>query len=219
MAVSNVSGNSSSGTNASSLNAASAEELSQRFLAMLTAQMRNQDPLNPLDNAELTSQLAQISTVTGVSQLNSTMEWLGYSMGSLQATESASLVGRKVLLSGNALTLAEGKADGGYVLSIPVENAELVVKNADGTEVARKKLKDVEAGTHTFTWDGTDAKGTQLDDGEYTFEVQVGEGTQVGVAPTLSLTQIASVRPSSGATTVVDSRGNIVNLSNVYQIW
>ncbi|MPS30386.1 flagellar hook assembly protein FlgD [Pigmentiphaga sp.] len=219
MAVSNV--NSNTGTNATgnSLAASSAEELSNRFLTMLTAQMRNQDPLNPLDNAELTSQLAQISTVTGISQLNTTMQWLGYSMGSLQATQAASLIGRKVMLSGDGLTLADGKAEGGYVLSIPVESAELVVKDADGVEVARKKLTDVEAGVHTFTWDGKNAKGDTLPDGDYKFEVQVGEGTKVGAAPPLSVTQITSVRPSSGSTTVVDAKGNLVNLSDVYQVW
>ncbi|OVZ58034.1 hypothetical protein CDO44_16845 [Pigmentiphaga sp. NML080357] len=219
MAVSNVNGSTGTNASANSLGAASAEELSNRFLTMLTAQMRNQDPLNPLDNAELTSQLAQISSVTGISQLNTTMQWLGYSMGSLQATQAASLIGRKVMLSGDGLTLAEGKAEGGYVLSIPVESAELVVKNADGVEVARRKLDDVEAGVHAFAWDGKDGKGNTLPDGEYKFEVQVGQGTEVGAAPPLTVSQITSVRPSSGSTTVVDAKGNIVNLSDVYQVW
>ncbi|MDX3904112.1 MAG: flagellar hook assembly protein FlgD [Pigmentiphaga sp.] len=219
MAVSNVNSNTAAGAASIASSAASAEELSNRFLTMLTAQMRNQDPLNPLDNAELTSQLAQISTVTGISQLNTTMQWLGYSMGSLQATQAASLIGRKVMLSGDGLMLAEGKAEGGYVLSIPVENAQLVIKNADGIEVARRKLDDVEAGVHAFTWDGRDADGKTLPDGEYRFEVQVGEGTQVGVAPPLTVSQITSVRPSSGSTTVIDSKGNVVNLSDVYQVW
>ena len=219
MAVSNVNGSTGTNASANSLGAASAEELSNRFLTMLTAQMRNQDPLNPLDNAELTSQLAQISSVTGISQLNTTMQWLGYSMGSLQATQAASLIGRKVMLSGDGLTLAESKAEGGYVLSIPVESAELVVKNADGVEVARRKLDDVEAGVHAFAWDGKDGKGNTLPDGEYKFEVQVGQGTEVGAAPPLTVSQITSVRPSSGSTTVVDAKGNIVNLSDVYQVW
>lgn len=219
MAVSNINSSTGAGGAGSSLAASSAEELSNRFLTMLTAQMRNQDPLNPLDNAELTSQLAQISTVTGISQLNTTMQWLGYSMGSLQSTQSASLIGRKVMLAGDGLALADGKAEGGYVLGVPVESAELVVKNTDGIEVARRKLADVEAGVHTFTWDGKDAKGGALPDGDYRFEVQVGAGTKVGVAPPLAVSQIVSVRPSSGATAVVDAKGNLVNLNDVYQVW
>jgi len=218
MAVSSITG-SNLATSGNSLSATSAEELSNRFLTMLTAQMRNQDPLNPLDNAELTSQLAQISTVSGISQLNTTMQWLGYSLGSLQATQAATLIGRKVMLSGDDLTLADGKAEGGYVLSIPVEKAELVIKNADGVEVARRSLDKVDAGVHRFTWDGKDGKGNTLPDGEYKFEVQVGEGAQVGAAPPLTVSEITSVRPSAGATTVVDAKGNVVNLSDVYQIW
>ncbi|GAA4327748.1 flagellar hook assembly protein FlgD [Pigmentiphaga soli] len=197
----------------------SAQELSDRFLTMLTAQMSNQDPLNPLDNAEITSQLAQISTVTGISQLNSTMQWLGYSMGSLQSTQSASLIGRKVLMTGSDLELADGTATGGYQLDIPVERAEVAVRNADGTEVARFQVAGVDAGTHVFQWDGRMANGDTAPDGSYTFEVDVGQDDDVGVAPSLMVAQIAAVRPYAGGTSVIDEKGNVVNLSDVYQVW
>ncbi len=203
----------------SSLASTTAQDLSERFLTMLTAQMRNQDPLNPLDNAELTSQLAQISTVTGISQLNNTMEWLGYSMASLQSTQATSLIGRQVMLSGDDLTLAEGQAKGGYMLSIPVQSAELVVKNPDGSEVRRIPLSKIEAGTHTFEWDGKDSAGKDMADGQYKFEVQVSDGAQIGVAPPLSISQIASVRPYAGGTAILDAKGNVVNLADVYQVW
>ena len=203
----------------SALAASSAKELSDRFLTMLTAQMRNQDPLNPLDNAELTSQMAQISTVTGISQLNTTMQWLGYNMSALQSTQATSLIGRQVLVSGDVMSLKDSKATGGYTLSLPVENAEVRIYNADKTEVGRIKLGAKEAGTYTFDWDGKSADGAALADGNYTFEVAVSSGTETGVAPTLSTVTIASVRPSSSGTVVLDSKGNSINLSDVYQVW
>jgi flagellar basal-body rod modification protein FlgD len=201
------------------LAAASAEQLSQQFLTMLTAQMQNQDPLNPLDNSELTSQLAQISTVSGISQLNTTMQWLGYSMGSLQATQAMSMIGHSVLVAGDNLTLKDGTASGGYNLPTDVATASVVVKDANGQQVDSFSLKDVNAGVHNFTWDGTDSKGKTLPDGQYTFQVQVSDGTTNGVATALEQAQIASVQPSSGSTTVIDTKGNSTNLSDVYQVW
>jgi flagellar basal-body rod modification protein FlgD len=203
----------------SSLAASSAKELSDRFLTMLTAQMRNQDPLNPLDNAELTSQMAQISTVTGISQLNTTMQWLGYNMSALQSTQATSLIGRQVLVSGDVMSLADSKASGGYTLSLPVESAEVRIYDAQKTEVGRINLGAKAAGTYTFDWDGKSASGSALADGNYTFEVVVGSGTDTGVAPTLSTVTIASVRPSASGTVVVDNKGNAINLSDVYQVW
>lgn len=214
-----VSSVNSAGADASGLAASTAQELSDRFLTMLTAQMRNQDPLNPLDNAELTSQMAQISTVTGVSQLNTTMQWLGYNMSALQSTQATSLIGHQVLVSGDVLSLKDGAATGGYTLSLPVENAELRIYNADKTEVGRVNLGARQAGTYTFDWDGKGSTGAMQADANYTFEVVVGSGTDTGVAPTLSTATITSVRPSASGTVVLDSKGNSIKLSDVYQVW
>lgn len=214
-----VSGVNSSSTSTSSLAASSAQELSDRFLTMLTAQMRNQDPLNPLDNAELTSQMAQISTVTGISQLNSTMQWLGYNMSGLQSTQAAALIGRQVMVPGETMALADAKAKGGYSLAVPVEKAQVVVYDNNKAEVARINLGPKEAGTFTFEWDGKNANGSSMSDGNYSFEVLVSSGEESGKAPTLSTTTIASVQPSANGTRVIDSKGNAISLADVYQVW
>ena len=80
-----------------------ANEASDRFLKLLVTQMQNQDPLNPMDNAQVTSQMAQINTVTGIDKLNTTMASMNSGMAQMQMLQGASLVGRQVLLDGNQL--------------------------------------------------------------------------------------------------------------------
>ena len=91
-------------------------EAQDRFLKLLVTQMRNQDPLNPLDNAQVTTQLAQISTVTGVEKLNSTLQGLSSALMASQSLQSAALIGRDVMASGNVLSLNAGNATGGVDL-------------------------------------------------------------------------------------------------------
>ena len=88
-----------------------------RFLKLLVAQMQNQDPLNPMDNAQVTSQMAQIQTVTGIEQLNTTVEGLSSQFVQLQALQGASLVGRDVIVPGNLLDIDNGTAQGGFELT------------------------------------------------------------------------------------------------------
>ena len=75
---------------------------------MLTTQLKNQDPLNPLDNAQVTSQLAQISTVDGIERLNQTLTSMMDGMLSSETMQAAALVGRSVLVPGQHMTLGEG---------------------------------------------------------------------------------------------------------------
>jgi flagellar basal-body rod modification protein FlgD len=82
------------------------------FLKLLVAQMKNQDPLNPMDNAQVTSQMAQINTVTGINALNTTVQSLSSQFTQMQALQGASLVGHSVILPGNMLTIDPTTATG-----------------------------------------------------------------------------------------------------------
>lgn len=112
MAISDTS--SISGLNAASA-ASSGSNVSQadseqRFLKLLVTQLNNQDPLNPMENAELTSQLAQMSTVSGIERLNTALSGLVNQTGANQVLQAASLIGYNVLSPGNALSTSEPKA-------------------------------------------------------------------------------------------------------------
>src|SRR3982751_1840811 len=107
MAVSSTTSATDATAAASSLTASTsdAKATSERFLKLLVAQMQNQDPLSPMDNAQVTSQMAQINTVSGIEKLNSTVAALSSQFTQLQAIQGVSLVGHDVVVPGNALQI------------------------------------------------------------------------------------------------------------------
>ncbi|MFZ4759111.1 MAG: flagellar hook assembly protein FlgD, partial [Burkholderiaceae bacterium] len=148
--------------------ASSADDTEDRFLKLLVAQMRNQDPLNPLDNAAVTSQLAQINTVRGIENLNKSLQTLVERSGSGTATEAAAMVGRSVLVEGDKLELPEdGSARGGFELAGPATSVKIDVLDRTGAVVDSQTRANVAAGLQTFEWDGKGGSRT-YDPGTYT---------------------------------------------------
>ncbi len=149
--VNNTSGTSSSSS--SGLSSTSATDQSDRFLKLLVTQMQNQDPLNPLDNAQVTSQMAQISTVTGIEQLNTTISGLNSQFLQIQTMQGAALVGHDVAIEGNALRQKAGKGDGGFELASAADSVKVQIQTADGTTLDTIDLGSQAAGKHDFSWD------------------------------------------------------------------
>jgi flagellar basal-body rod modification protein FlgD len=129
----------------------------ERFLKLLVTQMQNQDPLNPMDNAQITSQMAQINTVNGISTLNTTVEGLNKQFVQLQALQGASLVGREVTLAGNRMVMASvgpsaGQGRAGFELSGAADRVKVEVLGPSGRVVDSVDLGAQSAGTHSFGW-------------------------------------------------------------------
>ena len=124
-----------------------------RFLKLLVTQMQNQDPLNPMDNAQVTSQMAQINTVTGIEKLNTTMSGMSTSMASMQMLQGSSLVGHGVLFEGNQLFVnSEGKASAGYDLAAAATSVRVDVLNSSGTVIDSFTQTGKAAGRQGFDW-------------------------------------------------------------------
>jgi len=172
-------------------------EAEDRFMKLLVAQMKNQDPLNPLDNAEITSQLAQLSTVTGIDRLNKTLEAMMGSTQSSQALQAASMIGRSVLAPGSTLALSSGQARFGVEFSAPTESATVTIRDASGRPVRELSLGPSAAGTLLLSWDGTTDAGVPAANGAYAFDVTAKAGGQNVSATALSVGQVTSV--SGGA--------------------
>ena len=126
-----------------------------RFLTLLTAQLKNQDPMNPMDNAEMTSQIAQINTVTGITKLNDTVKGMADQFGSMALLQSSSLVGRDVLTEGNAMTRPDDAASGVFELSAAATNVKVEVVTPGGVVLDTLQLGSLAAGNHGFSWDAT----------------------------------------------------------------
>jgi flagellar basal-body rod modification protein FlgD len=171
-----------------------------RFLTMLVAQLKNQDPLNPLDNAQVTTQMAQISTVEGINKLNATLQAMSLGFTSSQNMQAASLVGRQVMTEGSTLQLAGGVAQGGYQLDGHADGLTLTVKSASGAVVHRVDLGAQEAGIHGFQWDGMTDSGAAAAPGTYTFEISARAGKDPVNATALMIGRVDGVTPASGGT-------------------
>jgi flagellar basal-body rod modification protein FlgD len=142
-------------TAAASATGTSAQETSDRFLKLLVAQLQNQDPMNPMDNAAVTTQMAQIQTVTGVSTLNSSIQSLGNQFGQMQALQSVSLVGRDVTVPGNKVNVADGKATMNFDLSGAADTVKLEVLNGAGDVISTQDLGKLKSGMQSFAWDAS----------------------------------------------------------------
>lgn len=189
--VDSTTSSSSTSSAASSLasGAASSQELSDRFLKLLVAQMQNQDPLNPLDNAEVTSQMAQISTVTGLDNLNSTVSGLNTQFVQLQAMQGAALVGRDVAVEGDDLRVRDGVGDGGIELGAKADSVKVDILDSGGNLVGTVDLGAQEAGRISFTYDVPEA----YQDAALTFKVTATSGTNAVDAMALSYQSIKAV--------------------------
>jgi flagellar basal-body rod modification protein FlgD len=146
-------GSSAAGAAAASLASSSSANTEDRFLKLLVAQLQNQDPLNPMDNAQVTTQMAQIQTVSGIDKLNSTVQGLNAQFAQLQALSGASLVGHDVLVDGNRLAAdADGTGHAGFELASQADHVKLEVLDASGRVIDSADLGAMASGRHSFDW-------------------------------------------------------------------
>ncbi len=163
------------------LAATSATQIQDRFLTLLVTQLKNQDPLSPMDNSQITTQLSQISTVSGIDKLNDTVASLATALATSQSMSSASMIGRQVIAPGATLTLADKRAAGAVELAEAADRVTLTVTGPSGNIVRRLELGPSAAGLQAFSWDGTAEDGAAAKDGSYTYRIEaVREGKAVG---------------------------------------
>jgi flagellar basal-body rod modification protein FlgD len=215
--------NPTSGASASSATSASSSSTTgvggltmNDFLTLMTAQLQNQDPLNPTDSNQFLSQLSELSTVEGISQLNTSMTTLSNSMLSSQALTSASLVGQGVLAPASSAYYSSGtNMTGAVQVPTGASNVVLSITNSGGALVDQIAVP-ASSGLQTFSWDGTASNGTVQPSGTYAVSAaaQVGGTSQAattlingtvtsvtlgaaGASPTLNTTQLGPVALSS----------------------
>lgn len=178
--------------------AASAADAAQdRFMTLLVTQMRNQDPLNPMDNAQMTSQLAQLSTVTGIDKLNTTMQSLISNVQSSQTFQATGMIGRNVMVPGNSLWLSENVSQFGVDLPTDVDQLTVSIKDAAGNLVKEVNLGPQKAGILPLSWNGYSDTGNNSSDGKYTFAVSAKSAGQPATATTLSNDLVVGINNGS----------------------
>ncbi|ARO88025.1 flagellar biosynthesis protein FlgD [Nitrosospira lacus] len=196
-----------------------AEDPQDRFLKLLVTQMKNQDPLNPLDNAQVTTQLAQISTVNGIEKLNATLQGMASGITAGQSLQAAGMIGHNVLVPGSALQLAGGSGVFGVDLPQPADNVKVTIHDSTGQAVRVMDLGAQVAGPLTLQWDGMSDNGTPAADGSYTMSVSAQRGDQKVDAQTLAFGIVQGVsQGNQGVQLNVGGLGTAA-LSDVKQIF
>jgi flagellar basal-body rod modification protein FlgD len=212
-------GSASSQTSATSATKKDAVAESQdRFLKLLVTQMKNQDPLNPMDNAQVTSQMAQLSTVSGIDKLNATLQALSSSMIASQSMQAASMIGHVGRVPGNQMDLVNGKGMAALNLDKPADSVSVEISDAAGNVVRHMQLGSQSSGVVPMQWDGLNDTGLLVADGSYKFSATAQLGGVKSSVSTMSYGLVNSVMQGpQGATLNVGQLGE-VSLASVRQI-
>jgi len=189
------------------------------FLKLLVAQMNNQDPLNPLDSAQMTSQLAQLNTVQGINNLATKLDSLLGDVNTSQSLQASSLVGHAVLAPGNTLALADGQAVGGVELAGPVDHLTVTIKDANGAVIHTADLGKQDGGIVNFVWDGSTDAGTAATAGSYSFAVDAKLAGTAVAANGLSAGVVSSVTPTATGASLLVSGVGTFDMTQVKQIY
>lgn len=169
-----VSGISGGASSAAGNDEKARQELGQKdFLKLMTTQLKNQDPMSPMKNADFMAQMAQFTAASGIQDLNESFGSFSQSMQTNQALEAASLVGRDVVVDTDTGYLpAQGDLTGTAVLPSGVDNLTVLINDSRGQTVQKLELGRQPAGEAAFRWDGTDANGNRLPAGDYRISAQ-----------------------------------------------
>jgi len=156
------------------------------FLQLLVTQLKNQNPLDPQDNSAFVAQLAQFSSLEGITTLNSTVSSIASNFGSSQALQASSLVGRSVIVQTNNIQVDDPtKAVTGSVnLTSSIASGTVTIADSTGKTVRTIDLGTRAVGSSSFTWDGKDSSGTAVPVGAYTIKASApinGAATDLAV--------------------------------------
>jgi flagellar basal-body rod modification protein FlgD len=207
----------SSSSSSTSTSGTSGSDLQQTFLQLLVTQLQNQDPTDPMDSSQMTSQLAQINTVSGIANLNTSLTSLSTQLSAGQNAQSALLIGSTVLAAGSTAAVSSGSAPQlGVQLSSAASDVTITITNSAGKVVNTLDLGAQSAGTVPVTWNGTDSTGATVADGNYTISANATVNGQATSATALVASKVdAVIQQSDGTAGLSLANGKTVPLSSV----
>jgi flagellar basal-body rod modification protein FlgD len=191
----------------------------QTFLTLLTTQLQNQNPLDPLDTNQFTQQLVQFAGVEQQLKTNSELSTLVAMQQTAQATQALNFVGKTAVVDGSTASLTSSSAT--WHLSVPTDSTvDISIANSSGQTVFTGKYSAGAGADVPFTWNGQGNDGTQWPDGKYTITAtgKDGSGNPVGVAAqiqgtvsSVDLTQSPPLLTIDGSSYMVSQVKSIVN--------
>jgi flagellar basal-body rod modification protein FlgD len=191
-----------------------------QFLQLMVAQLKNQDPMQPMQNGEFLSQMAQFGTVKGVQELQTSFSQLAGSLQSNQALMASSLVGRSVLVPGQVGSLVPGSGLAGAVNVPSSSNVVVGIYDTTGQMVRHLDYGTQPAGQMNFVWDGVTDSGATAPAGNYQLRAVATAGAQSTAADTLVRARVDSVSLGGSNGMQLNLAGlGTASLSDVKQIY
>lgn len=211
---------SSAATATKTTTAAAAGSLNQNdFLKLMTAQMQNQDPFNPVDNTQMVAQMAQFSSLAGISEMNTTMKAISDKLGATSSSDAMGYVGNTVLTEGST---AYGRTGGGIAGSVELAGAasgvNVTISDANGAALRTLALGPQAKGTVGYDWDGKDAAGADAGSGPFTVSINAQNNGTTVAATGLVWAPVQSVSTTTGSTILTLPGIGEVPVSAVRQI-
>lgn len=197
------------------------KELGQgEFLELMMAQLKNQDPMKPMDNGEFLGQMAQFSTVSGIEDMQVSLDKLSETYATSQTLQSTALVGQEVLIEDNNFELnADETVTGSFELDAASGDVKLDISNAAGAIVQQVDLGEYGAGRHAFVWDGKNNEGNRMPAGKYSANVTVQKNEGYESVTVLSSRVIDSVEFGAGNQSTLNTlQGDTLTMADIRQI-
>ena len=214
-------GSTASTTTTTTTTAAASQSMDQGdFLTLMTAQLKNQDPFEPVDNTQMVAQMAQFSSLAGITDMNSTLKAISDKLSGTSASDALAYVGRTVLTEG---TTAYGRTAGGIAGAIELADdaseVNVSIQSADGQVLKTIQLGAHVKGTVDYEWDGKTADGADAGSGPFNIKVNAGtDGAEIA-SRSLVWAPVASVSMPSSGTPVLTLPGiGQVPITSVRQI-
>ncbi|RJQ45447.1 MAG: hypothetical protein C4538_08440 [Nitrospiraceae bacterium] len=188
------------------------------FMRLLLKQLSYQDPLNPMDSMQFTSQLTEFSSLEQLGNIKSTLDDVLAFQHSMQNASMSNLIGRTVKATGDTAYLKD-KADINYILSRDASTVKIMIYDGAGKLAASKEAGSQAGGENTFLWDGKDSLGNQMPEGTYTYEIKAQDASGNAVAALTSSSGIVTnVTFRDGNTYLVLNDGRNIHLSEIQSI-
>ena len=190
------------------------------FLKLLTAQLQNQDPFSPTDNSQMVAQLAQITSTSGISDINTTLKAIQTKLGGTSTADALSYVGKTILTEG---ATAYGRASGGLAGAVELDGAatdvSVSIQDANGQVLNTLQLGAQKQGTISYEWDGKTAAGADAGSGPFTVAVRAANAGAAVTSRNLVWAPVAAVSvPASGVPTLTVPGLGTVAISAVRQV-
>jgi len=172
-----------------------------QFLKLLITQLKNQDPLNPMESVEFTSQLAQFSSLEQLFSAGDSLQAIKNSLQLQEGDQMVHYIGKKVVSKGNALTVHAGEAGGATFHLEDDAEVSISIFNSGGSSVRNLYMGWQKKGDCSVPWDGKDASGKAVPDGDYSFQFQATDAKGDSVASQTYVTgEVTGVRHENGKT-------------------